>query len=164
MYLSAMPHGIDFLLGNFRDVTRFSGALIGDSLNICACRCNFTQHALVSNDVRVFAHTGSCRRDIHQLCQIRSAARIIIQTVHLELIEHSHGINADGVREHGENRLKNTAVFLRIKVLRPQQLNNLWNTRWVDQHRSNDRLFRFYRLRQLPRQQFIHRHASSLLL
>ena len=161
-----MPHRIDFLFCGFRDIPGLSGTFICHSLNICTGCCNFPQHAFIPDNPGIFPHTGSSRGDIHQLGQVSPSSGFIIGSIDFQFIEHRHRVNAQGIGKHRKNGLKNAPVFFCIEVLRTQKFNYFRNTGWVNQHGTDDRLFRFNCLWHLPCQQIIHCHIrlTSFLL
>ena len=158
--LAPLPDAVNALLGQLRDAGGLAVRLEGVLLDLRARVRQLAQQALVAHDAHIFAHIARARRDLHQLEQVRAAARLVIIAHAREHIEHRDRVDALRAVEHGVNGLKDALVLVRIKVVRAHLLDDLGDAVRVDQHRTEQRLLRRQILRHLPHQKFVQNHTA----
>ena len=129
-------------------------------LDLAARVRELAQQALVAHDAHIFVHVARARRDLHQLEQVRAAARFVVIAHTGQHIEHRDRIDALRAVEHGIDGLKDALVLIRVEIVRAHLLDHLGDAVRVDQHRTQKRLLRRQILRHLPHEKFVQNRTT----
>ena len=161
--LAPLPNAVNALLGKLGNTGRLAARFQRVMLDLAARIRELAQQALIAHNTHVFIYVARARRNLHQLEQVRTAARLVVITHARKHIEHRDRVDALRAIEHGIDGLKDALVFVGVEVVRAHLLDHLGDAVRVNQHRAEQRLLRCQILRHLPHEKFVQNRTTFRL-
>ena len=144
-----LAQGVNLLFGGFQHFAGGTHLFVNHFGDLGSCSVQSPEHSLLPDDIGIAHHIGGCGGDLHQLHDVLAGILAVITQL-LHLVQNGNRVNGLGEIEHGIDGFVNLPVLLQIKILRTEQSDHIRDTTAVNEDGTQNRLFRFQGLGQLP--------------